>query len=108
METKRPPPRRRRRTSGFVPRIKGNELFTRCLEELEKHLSPRRSGLAMFKAVSLVGATPETVTLGHLVRACDLTLRAALEEHCEPDEATEIAQSLQKLLDELAQSFFTG
>jgi hypothetical protein len=108
MEIKKAPTRRRRRTSGFVPRIKGNELFTRCLEELEKHLSPRRSGLALFKAVSLVGATPETVTLGHLVRACDLTLRAALEEHCEPEEAQEIAQGFQLLLDDLAQNFFAG
>jgi hypothetical protein len=108
MDAKRPPPRRRRRTSGFVPRIHGNALFTRCLEELEKHLSPRRSGLALAKAIGQVGATPETVTLGHLVRAVDLTLQPALQEHCEPDEAREITQSLQKVLDELASSFFPG
>jgi hypothetical protein len=100
--------RRRRRTSGFVPRIKGNALFTRCLEELELHLSPRRAGVALAKAIGQVGATPETVTLGHLVRAVDLTLEPALAEHCEPDEAKEITQGLQKLLDELASSFFPG
>ncbi|MBI5482587.1 MAG: hypothetical protein HY906_27280 [Deltaproteobacteria bacterium] len=108
MEAKRTPGRRRRRTSGFVPRIKGNALFTRCLEEMEKQLSPRRSGLALAKAISLVGATPETVTLGHLVRAVDLTLAPALAEHCEPDEAREMTQSLQKVLDELASTFFPG
>jgi hypothetical protein len=108
MEAKRPSARRRRRTSGFVPRIKGNALFTRCLEEMEKHLSPRRSGLALAKAIGMVGATPETVTLGHLVRAADLTLQPALEEHCDPDEAREITQNLQKVLDELASSFFPG
>jgi hypothetical protein len=108
METKKAPVRRRRRTTGFVPRIKGNDLFTRCLEELERHLSPRRSGQALFKAITLVGSTPETVTLGHLVRACDLTLVQALEEHCEPEEALEIAQGLQKVLDEVARSFFPG
>ena len=106
MESKRPPPRRRRRTSGFVPRIKGNELFTRCLEELEKHLSPRRSGLALFAAIAQVGATPETVTLGHLVRAVDLTLQPALAEHCAPDEAKEITQELSRVLDEVARNFF--
>ena len=100
--------RRRRRTSGFVPRIKGNELFTRCLEELEKHLSPRRAGLVLAQAVAQVGATPETVTLGHLVRAVDLTLQTALAEHCEPDEAQEIAQSLARVLDEVAGNFFSG
>jgi hypothetical protein len=108
MEAKRPITRRRRRTSGFVPRIKGNELWTRCLEELEKHLSPRRAGQALFKAIGMVGAAPETVTLGHLVRAVDLTLQPALAEQCEPEEAQEITQDLQAVLDELASSFFPG
>ena len=109
MDEKRPPTgRRRRRTSGFVPRIKGNALFTRCLEELELHLSPRRAGMALAKAIGQVGATPETVTLGHLVRAVDLTLQTALEEHCEPDEAKEIAQDLAHVLDEVARNFFPG
>jgi hypothetical protein len=108
MDAKRPPARRRRRTSGFVPRIKGNALFTRCLEELEQHLSPRRSGMALAKAIGQVGATPETVTLGHLVRAVDLTLQPALAEQCEADEAKGITQSLQQVLDELASTFFPG
>ena len=108
METKRPITRRRRRTTGFSPRIKGNALWTRCLEELEKALSPRRSGEALFQALAQVGTTPETVTLGHLVRAVDLTLAPALRNHCEPDEAQEITQSLQRLLDELASTFFPG
>jgi len=106
METPRRIPRRRRRTSGFVPRAKGNALWTRCLEEMEKELSPRRAGEALFAALAQVGATPETVTLGHLVRAVDLTLEPALQKHCEPDEAKEITQGLQKLLDELASNFF--
>jgi hypothetical protein len=106
METKRPTTRRRRRTTGFTPRIKGNMLWTRCLEELERELTPRRAGEALFAALAQIGATPETVTLGHLVRAVDLTLEPALQKHCEPDEAHEITQSLQKLLDELASSFF--
>ena len=106
METPRRIPRRRRRTSGFVPRIKGNALWIRCLEEVEKELSPRRAGAALFKALAQVGAAPETVTLGHLVRAVDLTLQPALEQHCEPSEAKEITANLQRLLDELASSFF--
>ena len=108
MDTRRPITRRRRRTSGFVPRIKGNPLWTRCLEELEKELSPRRAGEALFAALAQVGATPETVTLGHLVRAVDLTLEPALQKQCEAGEAREITQSLQKLLDELASTFFPG
>jgi hypothetical protein len=108
IETPRSSRRRRRRTTGFAPRIKGNALWTRCLEELEKELSPRRSGEALFKALAQVGATPETVTLGHLVRAVDLTLEPALAAHCEPDEAKEITQNLQRILDELASSFFPG
>jgi hypothetical protein len=91
-----------------VPRIKGNALFTRCLEELEKHLSPRRSGEALHAAVIQVGATPETVTLGHLVRAVDLSLTAALLPHCEdsPEEATAITGEISHLLDELARQYF--
>jgi hypothetical protein len=108
MDTPKRTPRRRRRTSGFAPRIKGNALFLRCMEELEKELSPRRSGEALFTALAHVGTTPETVTLGHLVRAVDLTLEPALAKHCEPDEAKEITKSLQRLLDELASSFFPG
>ena len=108
MDTKRPITRRRRRTSGFAPRIKGNMLWTRFLEELEKELSPRRSGEALFTALAQVGATPETVTLGHLVRAVDLTLRPALEKHCDPEAALDITAGLQRLLDELASSFFPG
>jgi hypothetical protein len=108
MDTPKRIPRRRRRTSGFVPRVKGNALWTRCLEEMEKELSPRRSGEALFKALAQVGATPETVTLGHLVRAVDLTLLPALEQHCERDEAKAITANLQRLLDELASSFFPG
>jgi hypothetical protein len=98
--------RRRRRTTGFVPRIKGNALFVRCLEELEKHLSPRRAGEALFQAITQVGATPENVTLGHLVRAVDLTLPPALIEHCEPEEAAEIARDLAQVLDQLATAYF--
>jgi hypothetical protein len=102
----RPPQRRRKRTTGFVPRIKGNALFTRCLEELEKHLSPRRSGESLLKAISVVGATPENVTLGHLVRAADLSLRDALKEHCDEDEAEVIAAEMAQLLDLLASEYF--
>ena len=108
METPRKIPRRRRRTSGFAPRIKGNALWTRCIEEVEKELSPRRSGEALFRALAQVGATPETVTLGHLVRAVDLTLQPALEQHCERDEAKAITENLKRLLDELASGFFPG
>jgi hypothetical protein len=101
-------PRRRRRTTGFVPRIRGNELWTRCLEELEKHLSPRRAGESLLAAVTQVGATPENVTLGHLVRAVDLSLPQALAPNCEPAEAEAIARELTQLLDQLASQFFRG
>ncbi|HEY3354193.1 MAG TPA: hypothetical protein VGQ83_13145 [Polyangia bacterium] len=102
------PARRRRRTTGFAPRVKGNELFTRCLEELEKHLSPRRAGEALVGALAQVGARPEDVTLGHLVRAVDLSLPQALAPHCEEAEAAEIAQELTQLLDVLAAQYFRG
>ena len=91
-----------------MPRIKGNELFTRSLEELERRLSPRRAGEALHMAVTQVGATPENVTLGHLGRAGDLSLPQALAPHCEPDEAQEICTDLARLLDELAGEYFRG
>jgi hypothetical protein len=98
--------RRRRRTTGFVPRPKGNALFTRCLEALEQHLSPRRAGESLLAAVAQVGATPDTVTFGHLVRAVDIALPTALLQHCDEDEAKQIARELAGLLDQLAGQFF--
>ncbi len=85
-----------------------NPVFRRCLEELEKHLSPRRAGEVLFSAIAQVGATPENVTLGHLVRAADLTLTASLAPHCDGDagEAQRIAQDVAQLLNQLASQYF--
>jgi hypothetical protein len=105
---KQGPVRRRRRSTGFVPRIKGNALFTRCLEELEQHLSPRRAGAALVAALAQVGASPENVTLGHLVRAVDLTLPGALADSCEPGDVATITHGLSQLLDGLAAQYFLG
>jgi len=77
------------------------------LEEVERFLSPRRAGESLCKALEGVGATPETVKLGHFVRAVDTTLRPALEEHCDPEEAEEIVRELSRVLDELAGLYFT-
>ncbi|HJZ85288.1 MAG TPA: hypothetical protein VKN99_08975 [Polyangia bacterium] len=106
MSGSRPPRRRRRRSSGVVPTVPGNELFTRVREELELYLSPRRAGEVLEQALRAVGSSPRQVELGHMVRIVDVHLLRALETACTPDEADELHRRVCQVLDELAGRFF--
>src|SRR5262249_9169832 len=100
------PGRRRRRTTGVVPAINGNELFTRVREEMELLLSPRRAGEVLDQALRSVGATPREVSFGHMVQIVDVHLKRALEAACEPEDAEELHRQVCKVLDELASKYF--
>ena len=100
------PTRRRRRTSSVAARPKGNELFVRCLEEVEHSLSPGRAARVVVHALAEVGTTPEHATMGHCVRALECALPQALGKYCTPDEAAAIVNDLSRVLDRLAGRYF--
>ncbi|MBI5482780.1 MAG: hypothetical protein HY906_28250 [Deltaproteobacteria bacterium] len=84
----------------------GNALFTRCLEEIEQHVRPSFAVPLLVRALTEVGAIPEQVTLGHFVRALELSLPEALRGCCDPDEADAIIDDLSRVLDGLAGRYF--
>ena len=106
MTTDSRPSRRRRRTSGVLPAIPGNEMFTRIQEELELYLSPRRAAEVLDEALRGVGASPRDASFGHMVQLVDIHLKRALQAACTPDEAEELHKRVVKVLDELASQFF--
>ena len=87
-------------------RPRGNLLFSRCLEEVERHVTPSRAARILLRAIAEVGATPEDVTVGHCVRALDISLPQALDEHCDEAEAAAIIQELTQVLDQVAGTYF--
>jgi hypothetical protein len=99
-----------RRWLGPVPhtgaRARGNALFTRCQEELENYLEPACADDVLRRALEEAGTTPDAATIGHLVRAVDLTLPRALAARCPPEDAEAICGALTAMLEHLTRQFF--
>jgi hypothetical protein len=57
-------------------------------------------------ALADVGTNPEQVTVGHCVRALELSLPQALAERCDPAESETILRELTAILDQLAAGYF--
>ncbi|HEY3352916.1 MAG TPA: hypothetical protein VGQ83_06680 [Polyangia bacterium] len=89
-----------------APRLRGNALFTRCQEELENYLEPTCADEVLRLALEEAGTTPDGATIGHLVRAADLTLPRVLAGRCPPEEADAVVAAVAAMLEGLTRQFF--
>ena len=87
-------------------RAGGNPLFCRVREELETYVAPTRADAVLREALDLVGATPGEASLGHFLRALDLSLPSRLAPYCGPRDVSAICGAIEQLLDDLAVRYF--